>query len=159
MSIHSHHALWSLLPSRPAYLRRWIGFNLYVKLLLVFKSDRKKTRRCTVEWARVSCSVSELVSSFRLIPESRNSYSPSITGYPRLLKIQAAKLWSPHCLLQPSPVAKNGKNWKSKKKRICSQVSVNSPRNPCSQSWRIKGRLWWEGFEEKEGFKPGVMEY
>jgi len=32
------------------------------------------------------------------------------------------------------------------KKRICSEVSVNSPGNPWSQSRRRNGRLWWEGF-------------
>jgi len=26
------------------------------------------------------------------------------------------------------------------------------------QSVRRKGRLWWEGFAEKENFKPGVEE-
>jgi len=39
-----------------------------------------------------------------------------------------------------------------------SEVSVNSPGNPWSQSGRRKGRLWWEGFAEKESFKPGVEE-
>ena len=49
--------------------------------------------------------------------------------------------------------------WKTKeKKRICSEVSVNSPGNPWSQSRRKKGRLWWERFVEKESFKPGVEE-
>ena len=42
------------------------------------------------------------------------------------------------------------------KKRICSEVSVNSPGNPRSQSSRRNGRLWWEGFAEKQRFKPGV---
>ena len=44
------------------------------------------------------------------------------------------------------------------KKRICSEVSVNSPGNPWSQSRRGKGRLWWEGFVEKESFQPRVKE-
>ena len=49
--------------------------------------------------------------------------------------------------------------WKTKEyKRICSEVSVNSPGNPWSQSRRRNGRLWWEIFVEKESFKPGVEE-
>jgi len=43
---------------------------------------------------------------------------------------------------------------RNNKKRICSEVSVNSPGNPWSQSGRSKGRLRWEGFAEKEGFIP-----
>jgi len=42
---------------------------------------------------------------------------------------------------------------KTREKRICSEVSVNSPGNPWSQSGRRKGRLRWEGFAEKESFK------
>ena len=47
------------------------------------------------------------------------------------------------------PHGTNNEKWKTEKldskKRICSEVSVNSPGNPCSQSWRIKDRLRWEG--------------
>jgi len=52
------------------------------------------------------------------------------------------------------------KKWKREKlkskKRICSEVSVNSLGNPLSQSGRRKGRLPLEGFAEKEGFKTGM---
>ena len=51
------------------------------------------------------------------------------------------------------------KKWRTEKlKTICSQVSVNSPENPWSQSGRKKGRLWSEGFVEK-GFKTGMKEW
>ena len=50
-------------------------------------------------------------------------------------------------------------NRKSREKKwICSEVSVSSPGNLWSQSGRRKGRLRWEGFAEKESFKPGVEE-
>jgi len=44
------------------------------------------------------------------------------------------------------------------RKRIYSEVSINSPGNLWSQSRRRNGRLWWEGCAEKESFKPGVKE-
>jgi len=45
------------------------------------------------------------------------------------------------------------------KKLICSEVAVNSPGNPWSQFWRRKGRLWWDGFAEKERLISGVKEW
>jgi len=36
------------------------------------------------------------------------------------------------------------------------RIGKQSVRNPWSQSWRRKGRLRWEGFAEKGGFKPGI---
>ena len=44
-------------------------------------------------------------------------------------------------------------------KRICSEVSANSPGNPWSQSWRSRGRLRSEGLAEKGSFKPGMKEW
>jgi len=46
------------------------------------------------------------------------------------------------------------KKWRNRKNKkwIYSEVSVDSLGNPWSQSRRRKGgRLWWEGFAEKEG--------
>ena len=58
---------------------------------------------------------------------------------------------------------KQEKKLKSKK-RICPEVSVNSPGNPWSQSWGRKGRLRWEAFVDEEGLSlewksDGVTEY
>ena len=40
---------------------------------------------------------------------------------------------------------------------MCSEITVNSPGNPCSEYLRRRNEgLQWEGFAEKECFKPGV---
>ena len=49
------------------------------------------------------------------------------------------------------------------KKRICSEVSVNSPGNPWSQFRRRNGRLWWKNLQKRkvlslEWKSEGVMD-
>jgi len=41
---------------------------------------------------------------------------------------------------------------------MCSEITVNSPGNPCSEYLRRNEGLQWKGFAEKENFKPGVKE-
>ena len=71
-------------------------------------------------------------------------------------KADTSQLNLPHVI---NNLLKSGKTEKLKSKKwTCSEVSVNSPRNPWSQSWRRKGRLRWKGYAAKEGFKPGMKQ-
>ena len=49
-------------------------------------------------------------------------------------------------------------NRKSREKTDMLRSIGKQSGDPGSQSRRKNGRLWWEGFEEKESFKPGVEE-
>ena len=45
------------------------------------------------------------------------------------------------------------------RKQICTEITVNSRGNPCSEYLRRRNEgLQWEGYAEKEGLKPGVKE-
>ena len=56
--------------------------------------------------------------------------------------VRAQKLTS---VYRTEPTTKKWRKEELKSKdRICSEVSVNSPENPWSQSWRKKGRLRWQ---------------
>ena len=63
-------------------------------------------------------------------------------------------------IYRTQPTTKKCKNRKTKSwKQICSEITVNSPENPCSKYLRRNEGLQWEAFAEKEGFKPVVKEW
>jgi len=64
-------------------------------------------------------------------------------------------------IYRKEPTTKKCKNRKKTKsrKQICSEITVNSTGNPRGKYLsRRKEGLQWEGFAEKEGFKPGKKE-
>ena len=59
---------------------------------------------------------------------------------------------------QTTKKCKNRKKLKVEK-QTCSEITVNSPGNPRSEYLsRRKEGLQWEGFAEKEGFKPEMKD-
>jgi len=64
-------------------------------------------------------------------------------------------------IYRTQPTTTKCKNRKTKsRKQTCSEITVNSPGNPCSEYSRRRNEgLQWVGFAEKEGFKRGVKEW
>ena len=60
-------------------------------------------------------------------------------------------------IYRTKPTTKKCKNRKTKSsKQICSEITVNSLGNPCSESWRRNAAV---GMICRKGFKPGMKEW
>jgi len=150
--------LWRhfLSPESGAKFQR--EYSYFWRYLNFFKTQYRKGRR------KLPCQKpARFVQPFRQNTDLRqtDTYTgPYDTIRDAILTCARKPTWV-SLIYRTEPTTKKCTNRKTKSiKQICSEITVHSPGNPCSEYLRRRNEgLQWEGFAEKEGFKPGVKEW